>query len=126
MATTRENLKASYGHGNPIGQKVTISWTSDASGDYTETVNLYGFIVKVNFNPSDGPTDNYDVTLIDEDGIDVLGGAGADRDTSTSECIPTPNTGVAVVGFAYGEVTFTIANAGNAKSGTTTIYVLNP
>lgn len=126
MSTERENLLPSYGHGHPVGQKVSVSWTSDASGDYTETVKIYGFIVKVVFNPTDGPTDNYDLTLVDGEGVDVLGGGGADRDTSTSEQIPDPTTGKTICGFAYGDVTFTVAAAGNAKSGVTHIYVLNP
>ena len=31
------------------------------------------------------PTANYDITLTDEDGIDLLDGAGANRHTSNSE-----------------------------------------
>lgn len=45
-----------------------------------------GTILAVITNPgATGPTDNWDLTLLDADGVDRLGGACADRDTSTSE-----------------------------------------
>jgi len=55
------------------------------STDITEAIKgLY--ITEVRTNPgTTAPTDNYDITITDSDGIDLMGGTLADRDTSTSE-----------------------------------------
>lgn len=101
-------------------RKHTVAWTSDASGDASQTITIDGAIVRVVTNP-DGtaaPTDNYDVTLIDPDGVDLLAGEGADRDTANSEQIFPSNTP-----FHNGDVTVTIANAGDTKEGTVVLYV---
>ncbi len=68
---------------------------SDAPGSLTlTTVNpIYGTITRVTTNPADGatsPTDNWDLVINDEDGFDVLGGGGANRDAATTESfVPT-------------------------------------
>lgn len=49
-------------------------------------VHIDGTIIGVITNPgSTAPTDNYDLTLVDQDGLDRLGGVGANRDTANSE-----------------------------------------
>lgn len=98
-----------------------VAWTSDASGDATATLPINGAIVRVVTNPdgSAAPTDNYDLTIVDEDGVDLLNGEGVDRDTANSEQIfPTD------VPFHNGDVTVTIANAGDTKEGVVAIYVV--
>src|SRR5690349_3505707 len=63
----------------------TWAWTSDASGNVSGNAKevTFGVIAKAEFDPSaTAPTDNYDVTLLDTSGNDVLQGAGADRDTA--------------------------------------------
>ncbi len=102
-----------------------VAWTSDASGNATGTFNdIYGFLIKMVTDPTDGPTDNYDITLVDEYGADALQGAGADRDTTNSETVyPTPS-GSTVPPLLCGDHTFTVANAGNAKSGLAVFYIL--
>ncbi len=49
------------------------------------TKKIDGFLVKIQTNPDGSPTDNYDITLPDANGIDALQGAGVDRDTTNSE-----------------------------------------
>jgi hypothetical protein len=70
-------------------RRVVATCTADASnGSFPATALpvLEGVIVGLYTNPgSPAPTDNYDITLVDGDGVDRLGGLGADRDTSTSE-----------------------------------------
>lgn len=63
------------------------------------------------------PTDNYDVTLVDEDGVDVLAGGGANRDTANTEQVLGTSLGAA----ASQKLTLNIAAAGNSKGGT--VYV---
>jgi hypothetical protein len=115
--------------GSGMIHRLKLEWTSDASGDVTQAITINGTILRVATNPgSTAPTDNYDITAPDEDGIDVFGGQGANRDTANSEhfCPGLPiadgtTTSVAPVSV-NGQITITIANAGNAKVGTIIIY----
>jgi hypothetical protein len=104
------------------------SWLSDdadgsiAAKASAKTIN--GFIVAAIWNPgSAAPTDNYDTVLTDADGVDVLGGVGANRDTANSE------QGLPLVGGAYAPrrvdsvLTFSGSNAGNEKTGEFIIIV---
>lgn len=102
-------------------RKYVVAWTSDASGDATATLPLDGCLVRMVTNPdgTDAPTDNYDITIIDEDGVDLLNGEGADRDTANSEQVFLTDPA-----FHNGDVTVTIANAGDTKAGTVTLYVV--
>lgn len=101
-------------------RKYVVAWTSDASGDATATLPLDGAIMRVVTNPDDSaaPTANYDVTIIDSDGLDLLNSEGLNRHTSNSEQIFPSSTP-----FHNGDVTVTIANAGDTKAGTVTLYV---
>jgi hypothetical protein len=109
---------------------VAFSWTSDSSGNADATSEqVTGVILRVAFNPgSAAPTDNYDVTLSDADGIDVLAGQGANRDTTTSEHICPgvalyDGTTTSVVPVAvFSPLTLAVTNAGSAKTGTVTVY----
>lgn len=98
-----------------------VDWTSDSSGDATATLPINGAIVRVVTNPDDSaaPTANYDVTVVDEDGVDLLNSECLNRHTSNSEQVfPTD------VPFHNGDVTVTIANAGDTKQGTVALYVV--
>lgn len=109
-----------------------VTWESDASGDATGTVALDGQIIKVTTNPdTDAPSANYDITLVDEDGVDVAAGLLANRHTSNSEEaylykeITLGGTGTdrgILPIYHSGLVTFTVAAAGNAKNGVARIY----
>lgn len=103
---------------------VQWAWTSDASGDVsgTDTVALSGVPLRWVTNPgSTAPTDDYDITVLDDDGIDIANGGLADRDTSNTEhFIPGGN---AAPGAAFmGLLSLVVANAGNAKEGTLRMY----
>lgn len=102
-----------------------VAWTSDGSGDATGAFNdVYGWLIKMVTDPGDGPTDNYDITLVDEYGADALAGAGLNRDTTNSETVyPTPS-GSTVPPLLSGDHTFTVAAAGATKSGLAVFYVL--
>jgi len=75
-------------HLGPGYEKHVVTCTADSSdGSYPATTITMtpGYVTRLSTNPTVTLTDNYDVTLTDADGIDVLGGAGANRDTSTPE-----------------------------------------
>lgn len=104
-------------------RKVTLAWTCDASGVVSAAGNtdrINGLIHRVVFDPdgTDAPTDNYDVVLNDENGVDVLANAGADRDTANTEQV-IPSQPIAV----DGALTLGVTNAGNAKKGKVILYV---
>ena len=103
---------------------VQWSWTSDASGDMsgTDTVVVSGVALRYATNPgSTAPTDNYDIVVNDEDGIDIAAGGLANRDTSNSEQVLTG--GDAKDGAAFiGKLSLVVSNAGNAKEGVLRMY----
>jgi hypothetical protein len=69
--------------------KLILDVTFDTNGSFTATElthKINGYLLALETNPgSTAPTDNYDITLIDEEGLDVLQGAGTDRDTTNTE-----------------------------------------
>lgn len=106
-------------------KKIKFAWTCDASGNVsgTLTTGVYnGAIERLVTDPAaagSAPTDNYDVTILDEDGTDVLMGAGADRDTANTEQVLRTSLGV----VANDTLELQIASAGNAKSGVVWLYL---
>lgn len=104
-------------------KKVTFAWTSDGSGDATETTSVAydGKVLGLATIPSGAaaPTDNYDVEVRDADGHDVLLGAGADRDTANTEYV----AGSSLAGVAASPLTLVVANAGDTKQGTVILWI---
>lgn len=117
-----------------VVRKITLAWTSTAGGAVSGTLTNYisGIIARVVFVPGSAgsqPSDLYDATLLDENGLDVLAGQGANLSNATTTHI------LPGVPFKDGTTTSTapcwlddklelqIANAGNAKSGTVILYV---
>ena len=101
---------------------ISIPWTSDSGGAATVAIAAFrGYIRRFVTDPAaagDAPTDNYDITITDANGADVLAGTGADRDTANSESV-TPAQAILV----DGALSLVVANAGNAKSGTVVLYI---
>jgi len=81
----------------PDLQVINIAWVGDAgdgSVPATTLEKVRGMLVRLVTNPgTPAPTDDYDITLVDRDGLDVLDGAGANRDTANSEEEPISMTG---------------------------------
>lgn len=105
--------------------KIKASWVSDdsagtASG--TTSIKANGKVELLTTVPSGGgtaPTDNYDIALNDGDGVDVLGGGGANRDTANTEQVLGTSLGAVVSSV----LTLAITNAGNSKQGTVYIVI---
>ena len=111
-------------------RKVKWDWTSatggavadqTAAGQINKTTYKYtGEIVRLITDPgATAPSDNYDVSVLDDDGYDVLMGAGADRDTVTTEQQLASVLGVCI----NSQLRLNIANAGDAKTGTVILYI---
>lgn len=68
-----------------------LTCTADAADGSFPTLDLasygvWGTLLAIQTNPgATAPTDNYDITLVDADGIDRLNGVGLNRDTTSSE-----------------------------------------
>jgi len=82
------------------------------------------YITEVRTNPGAGPPqDNYDIVLNDADGIDLMGGTLANRDTTTSErAIPALAAGIYGGTAIDGALTLVITG-NNVNSAVTVVKV---
>lgn len=108
--------------------KYSVDWTSDAAGAVSG--NAFdmdgGEILSVTFVPDGGgtqPTDLYDVTLLDANNVDILGGLGANLSNSASSRVKPALSTYGRYMIQAGSFTPTITNAGNAKGGLIHILV---
>ena len=104
-------------------KKITFDWTSAADGSASDTTT-YEYTGRVVFFITDpdgisAPTDNYDITITDEDGVDILAGAGANRDTANTEYVLESSLGAC----GYDKLTINITNAGDTKKGKAYLYI---
>ena len=107
-------------------ERISIAWTSHTDGAGTVAIpNLYGWLVRVVTNPgATAPTDDYDITLIDEDGLDSAQSLLLNRDTANTEAVNTFATGAPTPILLCGTYTFTLANAGSQKEGVCVLYLV--
>lgn len=108
---------------------ITLSWVNGSGGDFTDftTPMIDGMVYMVLTDPdgSTVPTDNYDVTLKNSNGIDIMGGKLTDRDETNTEVErPYILSETSFTPFPVdGALTLAIADAGNSKVGVIKIYV---
>ena len=106
-------------------RKIVAAWTSDNATGAVEGTTSFpydGQIIGLTTIPGaagDAPDDNYDVTITDAGGHDVLLGAGLNRDTANTEHV----TVTSMAGVAGSKLTVSVAAAGNSKKGTIIVYV---
>lgn len=105
-------------------RKIVADWVSDDSaGTASATTEiLSGVARKLVTDPgATAPTDDYDLVVNDDKGIDVLGGVGADRDTANTE-VAYPVGGTYFQPVFNSKLTFSISAAGNSKTGQIVFY----
>ena len=68
---------------------------------------------------SDAPADDYDITIIDKNDIDVLADNGLDRATGTTESILTGSLGA----VANSQLELTVANSGSSGTANGEVYL---
>lgn len=105
-------------------KKVKFVWVSAADGSASgaTTEEYSGEIIRLVTIPAAAtaaPTDNYDVIVKDGDNTDVLMGAGANRDTATTEQVLGSSLGC----VANDKLTLAVTNAGDTKGGTVIVYI---
>lgn len=115
--------------GNGVTQYKVV-WTSDAAGAVSGNafgVTL-GYILSVKFVPDSGgtqPTDLYDATLLDSDGIDVLNAQAANLSNATGRYFTFEPRFFFPGATGLQTLDLVIANAGNAKGGIVYVWVQN-
>ena len=108
--------------------KYKMDWLSDASGDVDVDAipMIQGEIQSVHYFPDAGgtqPSDNYDLTMTDSYGVDILTGTGSNlSQTTDTYAVPALSTYFKVV-IEAGSYDLVIANAGNAKGGIVEVIV---
>lgn len=108
--------------------KYRIEWTSDASGNVSaNTLDVVsGHLRQVKFIPGSGatqPTDLYDVTLTDADGVDLLAGLGANLSNAAARFLVPQASTFDRIFVEAGTITPGVANAGNAKTGSIILLI---
>lgn len=117
-------------------EKITVSFVGDsANGGVPNTsIPMQGHIIKIVTNPgSTAPTSNYDIALGDPDDstLDVLGGAIANRHTTTTEQVypmiaGSPGTVSSRPVFVSGTHTLAISNNSvNSATGDIHFYLVD-
>lgn len=113
-------------------KKVSFAWAASNPGGAvsgTPSAQVRGEIVRVTFVPGTAgnqPSDQYDVTLLDTSGVDVLAGLGANlSNAAVSHVCPLIGNGATTnQRMAINDtLELQVANAGNAKQGTVHVYL---
>jgi len=109
--------------------KTTLDWITSADAASSAVLHLtdadfFGIIHKVALrsDATTAPTNLYDVTLVDSDGVDKLVTGGANV-TSAATVVVYPTMHASVSPFIYGPLTLTVLNAGASKRGYVDIYI---
>ena len=106
-------------------RKIKWDWTCTDLGavDSTTTKAYSGRVVRCVLASDAGgttPTDEYDVTILDADGYDVIHGAGADV---TSAATVQVTDATKLMWVKASKLQLKIANAGDAKGGIVILYI---
>lgn len=133
--TLPQSVTATIEHFGPGLMRYTLTWQADEAGaaelwlDGEHAPRLEGDIRRLETMPSaaNAPSADYDITLEDRIGADLLGGVGADRsDTTPEPAYPYHSLGTS----GHGEratircLKFAVANAGEGGAGVAAFYVV--
>ena len=95
-----------------------VADAADASFPATVLPRIEGRLLALTTNPgSPAPTANYDITLLNQHGADVLQGVGANRHTSNTEQANVVITGTGTHPCVDESDTLTLTFANNAQNG---------
>lgn len=103
----------------------TLSWTSTAGGAVSGNAFAVkrGHILQVKFVPGSGgtqPTDLYDITLTDEQSVDLLNAQGSNLSNATGLYLQFDPP---LWHDADNDLDLVVANAGASKTGTVYVWV---
>lgn len=116
-------------------RKIVADWVSDdTTGAVTGTTKkISGELIKAVTDPgATAPSDDYDVAITDEEGVNVLGNCVdnlADRDTANTEEVyflvsnlAATDPGGNIHPVVCDKLTIAVTNAGNSKAGQLILY----
>lgn len=101
----------------------TITWDCNASGTCTALVNgIAGQVVRLYYDPGANgvapsgasPSANYDITLSDQYGFDVLRGTGQNLSATVNKTVSWPTSGE----WVQDTLTLSVSGAGASGEGT--------
>lgn len=102
---------------------VKFAWTATAGGaaSDTTTTRYSGKVTGLVTVPDSGtaPSPNYDITITDKNGLDILTGSGADRHTSNTEYVREASLG----NVANSVLTLNVSGAGSGGKGTVYVFI---
>lgn len=105
---------------------ITADWLSDSAGNVsgTTTTNYFsGKLIYAACDPDAGdtkPSEDYDVTVLDKNSVDVMHGLGTDMGSAATVTIDEID-GLGAV--ANSQLTVTVANAGDEKGGVVYLWI---
>lgn len=110
-------------------RRIVFTCTADAAdGSFPATavsVKFEGRLVSLETNPgSTAPTDDYDIVLTDAHGLDVLRGAGGNRDTANTEIAAVVFSSTSAHPMVDETDTLTLAISNNSVNSATVVIVL--
>jgi hypothetical protein len=113
-------------------RKILVDWTSDDSTGAVSgtTRKIVGELIKGITDPhATAPTDDYDIAITDEEGVDVLGSsftALGNRDTANTEAryfgLTDGTLNTSAFPVVCDVLTIAITSAGNSKVGQLILY----
>lgn len=99
-----------------------VADAADATFPATALPAIEGRLLALATNPgATAPQDNYDITLVDQHGHDVLEGVGANRHTTTTQKVAVVFSGTAVHPVVDESDTLTLTLAGNNVNSAITV-----
>ena len=106
-------------------ERITLSWVSSASNVDAVVSGVKGLLIAAEYVPgASTPTSLYDVTLTDDDSVDVLLGTGANLSNSSASLTDINITaGQHSPVPVLGDLTLAVRNAGASKSGTIRLFL---
>lgn len=109
-------------------RKIVAEWTADAAdGSIPATVlpKFEGRLMELTTNPGAvAPTDNYDITLVDDQGVDRLQGVGANRDTANTETAIPVYSGSTIHPVISRSDVLTLTFAGNSVNSAVGVAII--
>jgi len=111
---------------------LVFTWTAEGGAGevapMASDIDIDGYILFATTNPgATAPTDNYDITLVGADGVDISGAQLSNRDTANSEsCLMDIDSNAMPAGrFVDGAITFTLTgNSVTTALGVCKIYIM--
>ncbi len=107
-------------------KQIAFTWiggTAEAALTGGTTTKYYNgkleYCVTVPAGSTEAPADDYDVTILDKNDVDLLADNGLDRATATTESIVTANLGA----VANSQLELVVLNSGSSGTASGVVYL---